>query len=459
MTSTSRMTPIRHRRWQRVVAALTLVATGPALAWSNHALGTRPALAAMPEMTALPPVRVEALESFLADQAQALESVLEQEEQWARTRVPNYPARPDALRFRAAPAASSAELRQRFVAATRINPASKLNLFMQVLPGQVGSGRSSLPWQQVTTLQRDAAVKSRTFVGLTEDESVPVLDVVASASDEPDYGLDIGLWADNGTAQGKVYGFGNQPFGNPALDFSSQAPFHMGFYHESAVVYAAAGFLKRTYPEYRAHLWRTLAAHALASGHEYWGWRFAGWALHYVQDLTQPYHSRVFPGVGVPRLLWINAVDKAGWHTPKNDAVTLLSNRHLALEDIQRRGVIAGYLGQPGGKALLAAFSDTRGDGAHLRMDLDDLRQVVSLNAFNGADAIDVTLERSLPAHYIADPDFDYGAAGNPDDLWAVLARSKPAAREALLSTLASLLDQFGSETRAFVRTLPPLAH
>jgi hypothetical protein len=455
MTATSRIAPMGRRRWQWLAAALALAAAGPALGWSNHALGTRPALAAMPEMAALPPIRAETLESFLADQAPALEAVLEREEQWARTHVPNYPARPEALRFRATPATSPAELRQRFQAATRINPGSKLGLYLQVLPGQTSSGRAALAWQQVTTLQRDAAVRARAFVALTEGESVAALDVVTSASDEPDYGLDIGLWADNATAQGEVYGFGTQPFGNPALDFSSQAPFHMGFFHESAIVYAAAGFLKRTYPEARVHLWQTLAVHALSTGHGYWGWRFAGWALHYVQDLTQPYHARVLPGVGVPRMLWINAVDLLGWHTPKNTAVTLVSNRHLALEDIQRRGVTAGYLGEPGGKALLAAFSDTRSDPTHPRMGTDDLRKVVSLEAFNHADALDAALERALPAHYVADPGFDYGAADDPHDLWAVLAHSSVAAREALLNALIGLLGQFGSQTRAFVRTLP----
>jgi hypothetical protein len=455
MPSTSQVTPRRPWHYRLAAAALALAAAGPALAWSNHALGTRAALAALPEMATLRPVRVESLESFLADQAVTLEAALEQEEQWARMHVPGYPARPDELRFRAAGAMSPAELRRRFLAATRVNMASKLALFVQAPPGQPTAGRPTLGWQQVTTRPRDAVVQATPFLALTEGESVAVLDVVASASDEPDYGLDIGLWADNGTAQGKIYGFGIQPFGNPALDYSSQAPFHMGFYHESPIVYAAAGFLKRTYPEYRVHLWRTLAAHALASGHPYWGWRFTGWALHYVQDLTQPYHARVLPGVGVPRMLWINAVDMAGWHAPKNAAVTLLSNRHLALEDIQRRGVIAGTLGQPGGKALLAAFSDTRGDSAHPRMGADDIRQVVSLDAFNRADAVDAALQRSLPAHYVADPGFDYGAADDPDDLWAVLAQSPAAARDALLGTLEGLLTQFGSQTRAFVRALP----
>lgn len=446
-------------RWRRRVVSVTLAlaAAGPALAWSNHAPATRVALAALPEVAALAPLRAEPIEAYLAAQAPALEALLEQEEQWARAHVPHYPARPDALRFRAA-GATPAELRQRFVAAVRINPDVRLNLYLQAAPGQGASGRPTLSWQQVTTLPRDAVVKAGVFLALDAGARATMLDVVATAADEPDYGMDIGLWSDNGTAHGKAYGMGRQPFGNPALDYSSQAPLHMGFFHESAIVYAAAGFLERTYPEARAHLWRTLAAHALASGHDYWGWRFAGWALHYVQDLTQPFHATVLPGVGVPRMLWINALDLVGWHAPKEHAVTLVSNRHLALEDIQRRGVNAALLGQPSAQPLLAALAGTRGDSARRRWGDDDLRAVVSRAAHRQADATDAALAASLPAHYVADPGFDYGAADPPDDLWAVLAQSPPAARGALLTTLGGLLADFGRHTRGFVRTLlvPP---
>ena len=92
-------------------------------------------------------------------------------------------------------------------------------------------------------------------------------------------------------------------------------------FHEAWVVYKAAPFLLRAYPEYRIHLWRSLAAFALRTGHDYWAWRFAGWGLHYVQDLTQPYHARVLPGVGVTRMLWINTLDLVGIHRPRQAAV------------------------------------------------------------------------------------------------------------------------------------------
>ena len=94
---------------------------------------------------------------------------------------------------------------------------------------------------------------------------------------------------------GARYGFGTQPFGDARFEYSSQAPFHIGYYHESALIYRAAPFLARTYPEMRVQQYLGLARFAFESGHDYWGYRFLGWALHYVQDLTQPYHSKALP--------------------------------------------------------------------------------------------------------------------------------------------------------------------
>ena len=66
---------------------------------------------------------------------------------------------------------------------------------------------------------------------LAAGDPVTIAEVIASASDEPDFGMDVGLYEDNGTAFGAVYGFGETPFGNDNLDYGSQAPFHMGFSH------------------------------------------------------------------------------------------------------------------------------------------------------------------------------------------------------------------------------------
>ena len=268
------------------------------------------------------------------------------------------------------------------------------------------------------------------------------------------YGMDIGLWEDNGTEYGKVYGFGKQPFGNPALEFASQAPFHMGFFHEASIVYKAAGFLRRTYPEYRIHLWQSLARYALRTGHDYWGWRFAGWALHYVEDLTQPYHATVLPGVSVYRLLWINTLDLLGMHRPKKDAITLVSNRHLALENYQYRRVRSAFSRHDADDVLMRALADLSTDAGRSAYADDSPRAMISAQSHALAASTEAVLEKSLPRKYVSDPAYVLGETESGLDLYALLAGAQPSARDAMTGMVAGLLRNFGVYTRAFVRSL-----
>jgi hypothetical protein len=437
--------------WAPLAAAL-LGAAGPAAAWSNHTLGAWPALAAMPEIKSAPAIRAESLDAFLAAEARGLEPLLRREEAWARSNVPLYPPRPEVLAF--APGGTPAQLRQRFVAALRINPEMKFNLFVQALPGVEIQGKPALPWTEVTTRRRASTAQEGVFLPLREGDSVAVLDVAATATDEPDYGMDIGLWDDNGTPFGTIYGFGKQPFGNAALEFATQAPFHMGFFHEARLVYYAAGFLRKTWPEYRIHLWQSLAAYALQTGHPYWGWRFAGWALHYVEDLTQPYHATVLPGVGVPRLLWINTLDLLGAHQPKTQAITLVSNRHLALENYQYHRMRYAYLHHGANDALLLALKDVSADLGWNDLAARAPRDVVSRESHALAGFADGVLEQSLPPKYVSDPAYVLGETEPSLDLYDVLNQAPPAAQQAMAGLAEGLLRNFGAHTRAFVRAL-----
>jgi hypothetical protein len=437
-----------------VLALLACALAVPAFAWSNHTPNTWQALKDMPGFAQREPVKAETLEAFLAAEATRLEAVLDEQERWAREHVPTYPPRPDALRFTAAGADTPAELRRRFLAALRVAPDARLALFVQRMPGQAAAGGPTLAGSRVSTLADDEVVGETPYVALAEGEAVSPLAVVATASDEPDYGLDIGVWEDNDTAHGRAYGLGKQPFGNPALSFGTQAPFHMGFYNESAIVYAAAGFLKRTYPEYRIHLYRTLALHALRTGHDYWGWRFAGWALHYIQDLAQPYHARVLPGVSTLRMLWINALDLMGRPDAKNRAITLVSNRHLALENFQRTALLAEYREPAGAGPLLRALAGGAAQAAQPTFGDDSPRVVVARHSADAADAVDRAVTRALPAKYVDDPGFEFGVDARGIDLYAQLGTSAPAARDAMTAVVAPLMSEFGLHTRSFVRAL-----
>ena len=166
-------------------------------------------------------------------------------------------------------------------------------------------------------------------------------------------------------------------------------------------------------------------------GHPYWGWRFAGWALHYIQDLTQPYHASVLPGVGVPTMLWINTLDLAGFHTRKVHAVNLVTNRHLAIENYQLYRLRDAYLRGRADDAALRALRDTSGDGRIGPYTDASPRDVVTRDAHAYADTLDAMLERSLPAPLHRRPSYVFGETEPGIDLHALVARSAPAAEPA----------------------------
>ncbi|MES2047124.1 MAG: hypothetical protein V4447_01890 [Pseudomonadota bacterium] len=431
-----------------ILASTLIIVALPAAAWSNHALGTWQALSSLFAAGKTPAVSVESLESFLIAQGHTLESLLQQEEQWARTNVPEYPQRPSNLSYRYSTDAK--QIRQRFMAALRINPQSKLPLYLQMQPGADVSGKTLLAWNAVTTLQHSLSVMNGQFLRVKEGDMLAALDVVASASDEPDYGLDLGLWDNNGNARSLGYQFGKQAFGNPALEYSSQAPFHMGFFHESPIVYKAAGFLRRTYPEYRIHLYQTLSRHAFNTGHAYWGWRFAGWALHYVQDLTQPYHTSVLPGVSVARMLWINALDMAGAHGSKQNVITLVSNRHAALENYQYYRMHTAYLRNDKEDALLRATRENV-KPTTLPYSPSQVRQGISLESHALANATDAVLEHVLPTKYISDPLYVLGETEPDLNLFAVMSQQTVSQQTLMTDATVSLMRNFGTHTRAFI--------
>ncbi len=118
-------------------------------------------------------------------------------------------------------------------------------------------------------------------------ETVSPSQVFATFSDEPDWGMDQNLYPI------REYGYGPAPFG-AETGKSSQAPFHMAFLHENPIVTALVPDLRRSFMEQRIRVSFALARTAFAHRVDYWGWRFAAWAAHYLQDLTQPYHARPF---------------------------------------------------------------------------------------------------------------------------------------------------------------------
>ncbi|MDH7503198.1 MAG: hypothetical protein QHJ82_10890 [Verrucomicrobiota bacterium] len=419
-------------------------------AWSEHALLTAAVFEGQSEVRDAAPVKVEPLESFLSAEAEKLEKLLADEEEWARKNLRWYRPRPEELVFKAGGDAGG--IRKRFCRAIRINPASALRLYLQLLPNEDQQGREVLPINQLTFLKDTSTWRKTKMVGLSPGELVPALAVLATASDEPDLGLDVGLFSDNGTECGLAYGFGRQPFGNPNLDYGSQAPFHMGFYHERRIVYFFAGFVKESYPECRVHLCKTLSRFAFETGHSYWGWRFAGWGLHYIGDLCQPYHSTVLPDVSTLRAIWVGGLSSIGIEKPKAKMIQLVSNRHLAFEKFAQIELHTEYLKGETNTPMLAVLR-----GTNSAIPYDDRTPRDRVAKFSHAKAVltDRTVTDCMPSKYVSDPYFEFGTSSEQDQLLGVIRSAKGEAAVARLTAVCcDLLALYRDHGRAYVHAI-----
>jgi hypothetical protein len=435
-----------------LVLAAALAAPGAARAWSNHGFMTYWALGETPEVANAPAVTAEPIEAFLRDQEAAIETLLAQQEDWARAHLQSYPPRPGELAFKADSSRDDGARKLAFLHALRVSANWRLALFVQAGPAVARDPARALPWSAVSTL-REPGFSFLRFQKIEPGESVSALAVVSSSADEPDFGVDINCFDDNPSDWGKLYRFGKQPFGNPALDFSSQAPFHMGFFHQSAIIYRAAPFVARTYPLLRAHQFAGLADLAFRTGHSYWGWRFAANAMHYVQDLTQPYHSSLLPGVSTTRMIGVAIAAKLGWPRLQDEMTVLVSNRHLVLERYQSQMLFRPAAdGRPA--PILSALQAKAQDAAYGAWSENYVRDIVGAEAFEWGERLNDALLAAMPARYVSDSAFDFGARGGGVDLAGELAVGDPASRTKLEGLVVDLIGHFGAHSRNALRAI-----
>ena len=225
------------------------------------------------------------------------------------------------------------------------------------------------------------------------------------------------------------------------------------------LMYRAAPFVARTYPTLRAHQFIGLARLAFRTGHAYWGWRFAGMAMHYVQDLTQPYHASILPGVSTLRMIAANTVAMIGWKGPKDSMVVLASNRHLAFERYEALLIYRDTAA--GGKApMIAALQDSSRDKTYPAWSDLYLRDVVTQESFDFGETLSAALLSAFPPKYVSDPSYDFGASGGSGALIAEVAERTPQQRAAIEGAVVELMGHFGAHSRNMARavgaTRPP---
>lgn len=416
------------------IASLSLFAT-PAEAWWNHFLFNRPALEAMPELVSAPKVKVESLEDFLLKEQDKLIPLMRDMEKEANLNYDKSAPLPEALSFKGG---NKKTIRNHFLRALRLNTGTPLGYFLQNLPGNPLPAKKSNPMTVSIYGEKDLK-QDYEFYDIRIGELVSPLEVLATAGDEPDFGLDLNLFEDNGESFGKDYGFGIQSFGDSRIYYATQVPFHIGYYHESPIIFAAAGFLTRTYPKYRVHQFMTLSRYAFESGHTYWGYRFLGWGMHYVVDLTQPYHSRVLPNFGTISMLWINLKAILGFESAKNEAIDRIASRHTTIEKYHFSTLRNSYKNKELTHPFILSVKQADLDNNYGKYDNSYMVDIVSKQSYDISDRIDTLIDESNLLNGFSEgkllPEINHKSLAELD------------------STISEHMKSVGSHIRNYVRT------
>lgn len=422
-------------------------------AWNAHTILTYPALKNIPTL-AVPAFPAEPLPDFLLKERSGLIKLLKENETWSRAHIPYYPPLPDNIAF--GNAKSSTPLLIQFLYAIRVNPTLHFPLFLQYPPNVSHRIHGHPLVTSAVMLPNLAAtwvyISNPPLEAVTPGTLVSPLEVISTASEEPDYGMDVNLWEDNGSAFGQLYRWGPQPFGNKTVAFSTQSPFHIGFYYENAVLFTGAPVLKRTYPEYRIHLYLTLARYAFKTAHPYWGYRFLGWAIHYAQDLTQPYHSTVAPNINTSTLIYASFLDNLGSHTAKQNIIQLVTNRHFTLENYEYYLLINQLASKPSNSFLLQALSDTTRDGTYPAYTDDYPRLIIAKESHDRADNIDSMIRKVFPKKYVADPNYIFFVTEDHVNVFDEVQKNPPPELHFLNTELTDILRDLGSHTRNILK-------
>ena len=430
--------------------AIVLIAmfcySNPLQAWNDHTLISYAALKNDDRYSEI--VITEPIERFLTVEKTGIADVLDETERWARSHLEYYPPVPESLRF-----ASSTEpdILKRFVKALRVNPDMRFPLYLHPAPGTNMQGRAVMPWANVSILKADY-IGVPLFVSMP-GEGVQARDVIAVGCDEPDYGYDMFLWEDNGTPAGREYQWGKQSFGNPAIEYATQAPFHMGFFHESRLIFIFAPALKRTYPEFRIHQYTTLSRLAFKTGHRYWGYRFAGMALHYIQDLTNPYHATIVPGASTIKLLFVSVLDAVGIHGPREKLLKEISDCHIFIEKYQNEKMLRLLTARDTTDPIIKAMADNSADRGYSPFIESQVRTLISAESRERADRLRDIIFNAISDRAMFDR-IQKLDAGGPYDINPMISGSGKKSLDSLDSILADMMRSAGIYTRLYLRSL-----
>lgn len=433
-----------------------------AAAWEDHALLTRQVLDSWMNQDAAAgsyfnqSVQSESLKSFLLATRTTLPAKMKELESWAEKHEPGYQPLPAHLLYDPERTDCAEALETCFKKALRINLDVPLRPLVYDPAGYYESMpgfRRILDAREVMPVYLADHEWNGHFVNVPDHGLLRLADVITTGSIQPDFGLDVYLYENNPSSFGKLYGFGNQPFGTPGIPYGSQGFFHMSSYQESKLVFLLMPALRHTYPEYRAATYLALSRVAAETSHPYWAATFLGWGLHYIQDMTQPFHSSLTRGLTYSSVLTALVSKLTGNDKAFSDLTAIQANRHILLENMTSHILHSSDKHFDTYRLMLSQslVDSTRDkDTPACVMQTGYLRNEVVPRIERAVSLSLADFHRLLPDEYASNPSFDAGSFDRYDHLF--LRDMQLHQRLQVSRELMSFLAWYGVYTRNCIR-------
>ncbi|MEK7690912.1 MAG: hypothetical protein AAB425_07815 [Bdellovibrionota bacterium] len=420
--------------------ALAAAQSKEARSWGMHYLVTDRTLEHASMTFLSKSVEVQSMEAFLEQSKSDLAKLFDEYYGWLESR--------QSKRFVKVSFDPSQPTVKNFLRAARLHPETRFPLINRLLPGTPPPVIAADP-NSISTLEKVSPAFNYQFETLSPASRVSARSVLVTFSDEPDWTFDNHLWGFS------EYGYGKIPYGKET-GTSSRAAFHMLFAHENFIVKTFAPEILEGMTLDRVELFYRLAKLAFAKKQDYWGWRFAAWGLHYLQDLGQPYHSKAVPSADwMYYLKFIFSSDKAGI---KKATTQLVQNRHFIYEDFVAYGLQQSYIEQKEVYKQLAGYL-SRGNAYEAGYDLEMANRAESLIADVGKFAsghaiqIDSAIVRAFGPKVANDPNYDLESDPGYNVKKTVEALS-PEAAQIILDETGKDFESTGRIARTWIQSV-----
>ena len=145
------------------------------------------------------------------------------------------------------------------------------------------------------------------------------------------------------------------------------------------------------------------------TGHRYWAYRFSAWAMHYVQDLCQIYHSKAVPHAGFG--YYVNFIFSFGIFGDskadiKRKTTTIVGNRHFIYEDFVAYSLQESYTTANDTNTALRGYLN-QGENRLNARDSISLVAAVTDFAADHSGKMDATLIEVFGKNITDNPEYD----------------------------------------------------